>query len=80
MLDLLFKKTVKEKSKTELILLITPRVLTTPEEGAQRTRQRMTALSDHPYPKQGARALQKHFDEFRDTADAQSVPAEAFAP
>ena len=41
-----FRRTVKEKQKTELVLLITPHVITTPIEGQQRTLDRVNALSN----------------------------------
>jgi general secretion pathway protein D len=40
-----FRKTVQEKKKTELVLLVTPHVITTPIEGQQRSLERVNALS-----------------------------------
>ena len=48
-----FRKEVREKSKSELILLITPHVLMTPGEGKEVTDARMGELSEHPYHKKG---------------------------
>ncbi len=48
-----FRKEIKEKSKSELILLITPHVLMTPGEGKEVTDARMEELSEHPYHKKG---------------------------
>jgi general secretion pathway protein D len=48
-----FRKKVTDRSKAELILLITPRVLFTPTEADAVTRERVKALSSHPYPDEG---------------------------
>jgi general secretion pathway protein D len=40
-----FRKTIQEKKKTELVLLVTPHVITTPLEGQQRSLERVNALS-----------------------------------
>ncbi|MEK7280697.1 MAG: hypothetical protein AAB090_08635, partial [Nitrospirota bacterium] len=48
-----FRKEVREKSKSELILLITPHLLMTPGEGKEVTDARMEELSEHPYHKKG---------------------------
>ncbi|MBT5706374.1 MAG: type II secretion system protein GspD [Verrucomicrobia bacterium] len=45
----LFRRDVKENTKTELILLITPRVMRTPAEGQKAIQDRIRSLSDHPY-------------------------------
>ena len=47
------RKKVTDKSKMELILLITPRVLFTPSEADAVTRERVKALSSHPYKDAG---------------------------
>ena len=44
----LFRQFQDENSKTELILLITPHVITTPMEGHYKSEARIKALSDHP--------------------------------
>ncbi len=56
----LFGETVRAESHRELLLLITPHVLTTPAEGHERSRKRLEALSLHPYVDQGDRALQRY--------------------
>ena len=44
----LFRQYTDENEKVELILLITPHVITTPMEGLYKSQARMQALSDHP--------------------------------
>ncbi|MEM7473735.1 MAG: hypothetical protein AAF483_02005 [Planctomycetota bacterium] len=44
----LFRQYIDENVKTELILLITPHVITTPMEGQFKSEARLRALSDHP--------------------------------
>lgn len=44
----LFRQYIDENEKTELILLITPHVITTPMEGQYKSQARIQALSDHP--------------------------------
>lgn len=44
----LFRQYIDENTKTELILLITPHVITTPMEGQFKSEERIRALSDHP--------------------------------
>lgn len=56
----LFGSTERVERQTEIILLITPHVLTTPAEAEQRSRQRMEALSLHPYHDLGDNALQRY--------------------
>ncbi len=53
-----FRKKVTDKSKAELILLITPRVLFTPAEADAVTRERVKALSSHPYRDAGDAAYE----------------------
>lgn len=53
----LFKRKVTGRSRRELILLITPHILITPLEGMAQTRERMKALSIHPYHDHKDRAL-----------------------
>lgn len=48
LLGKLFRQHIDENIKTELILLITPHVITTPVEGQYQTEERLRALSDHP--------------------------------
>jgi len=56
----LFGSTIRNEERRELILLVTPHVLSTPAEGAARTRARMRALSLHPWHDMGERALQRY--------------------
>jgi general secretion pathway protein D len=51
-----FRRKVTERAKSELILLITPRVLFTPTEADEATRERLKALSQHPYVQKGDEA------------------------
>ncbi len=44
----LFTKKVDEESKTELVLLITPHIITSAPEGEQKSRQRLGSTSDNP--------------------------------
>lgn len=53
----LFRRDVKENTKTELILLVTPRIMSTPAEGRAITEQRLTELSSHPFHEKGDDAL-----------------------
>ena len=53
----LFRRDVKENTKTELILLITPRVMRTPAEGQQAIQSRIRDLSDHPYHEKSDAAI-----------------------
>jgi len=56
----LFGETVRTESHRELILIITPHVLTTPQEGQEVSRRRLEALSLHPFHDLGDRALQRY--------------------
>ena len=53
----LFRRDVKENTKTELILLITPRVMRTPAEGQKAIQDRIRDLSDHPYHEKSEAAI-----------------------
>lgn len=53
----LFGDTQRGEERRELVLLITPHVLLTPEEGRARSAARMRALSLHPYHDVGDEAL-----------------------
>jgi len=57
----LFRKEVRERRKTELVLLITPHVFKTPGEADRVTRERLDALSDHPYKRDGDKTHQEYF-------------------
>jgi len=63
LLGLLFQRRVEERRKTELVLLITPRILMTPAEGQAITEERMKALSRHPFQEKGDAALDEFFEE-----------------
>ncbi|MEZ6188014.1 MAG: hypothetical protein R3F62_23780 [Planctomycetota bacterium] len=56
----LFGETVRSEAHRELILIITPHVLTTPAEGQEVSRRRLAALSLHPFHDVGDRALQRY--------------------
>jgi len=56
----LFGSTVRKEEQREVVLLITPHVLSTPAEGEARTRARMRSLSLHPWHDMGERALQHY--------------------
>lgn len=58
-----FRREARERTKTELILLITPHVLQTPGEGDRVSRERLDALSDHPYKDTGDKTNQQHFED-----------------
>jgi general secretion pathway protein D len=62
-----FRRDVTARTKKELVLLITPHVLMTPTEGVERTKERMKALSIHPYHEEGDGSVH--------TFDKDDVPA-----
>ncbi len=57
LLGILFRSTELVETQRELILLITPHVLSTPAEGEAKSRARLRALSLHPYHSQGDAAV-----------------------
>ena len=59
----LFGDTQRSEERRELVLLITPHVLLTPEEGRARSAARMRALSLHPYHDVGDQALNAYGTE-----------------
>ncbi|MBL4847089.1 MAG: type II secretion system protein GspD [Planctomycetes bacterium] len=59
----LFGDTERGEERRELILLITPHVLLTPEEGRARSAARMRALSLHPFHDTGDKALNAYGTE-----------------
>jgi type II secretory pathway component GspD/PulD (secretin) len=59
----LFGDTQRGEERRELVLLITPHVLLTPEEGRARSAARMRALSLHPYHDTGDNALNAYGTE-----------------
>ena len=62
-LKFFFSKKVKKRDKRELVLLIKPRVLFTPAEADAATRERVKALSDHPFVTEGEKAFEKDVKE-----------------
>jgi general secretion pathway protein D len=62
-----FRRDITARAKKELVLLITPHVLMTPKEGRERSRERVKALSIHPYNDEGDGAVH--------TFDKSDVPA-----
>lgn len=58
-----FRREVRQRRKTELVLLITPHILSTPEQGEMVTVERMSALSNHPYHAGGDAALESHLHD-----------------
>ncbi len=53
----IFRRDVRENTKTELVLLITPRVMSTPADGQSVTEERLKALSSHRYHDLGEAAI-----------------------
>jgi general secretion pathway protein D len=70
-----FRKKVKSRNKTEVILLITPRVLFTPAEADEVTRKRIKELSDHPYAEKGDKAYEDDIGDLRDKAEKEQERA-----
>ena len=70
-LRLFFRSKVKEHVKAELILLIKPRVLFTPEDADRVTRERLKALSDHTYVREGDDAYKGMREKVRKGLEAQ---------
>ncbi|MFH0943742.1 MAG: type II secretory pathway, component PulD [Planctomycetota bacterium] len=62
----LFRREVWERRRTELVLLIKPRVLFTPTEAEEATEQRLEALSRHPWKTERDNTYRKDFDEVED--------------
>jgi type II secretory pathway component GspD/PulD (secretin) len=52
----LFRGTEKAKTRSELVVLITPHVITTPYEGGKISEELLKALSAHP-ARDGSRSL-----------------------
>ena len=57
----LFRREVRQRKKTVLMLLITPHIMSTPEEGRDITEERLRKLSQHPYTRVGDKAHDRHF-------------------
>lgn len=56
-LGVLFRREVRDRTKTELVLLITPHIFTSDEEAEERSMGRVDTLSRHPYFEKGDTAL-----------------------
>ncbi|NLX60120.1 MAG: type II secretion system protein GspD [Phycisphaerae bacterium] len=54
---LLFRQKVQQQIKTERVLLITPYVMMAPDEAAGPSRERLLALSSHPFLERGDKAM-----------------------
>ncbi|MCC6737828.1 MAG: type II secretion system protein GspD [Planctomycetia bacterium] len=57
LIGILFRREVRDRSRRELVLFVTPHILVTPEEGERISRERLRALSLHPWLKLGDQAL-----------------------
>jgi len=56
----LFRRETRQRVKTELILLITPRIIESGEEGDTVSYERLNKLSSHPYLGEGDESLEKY--------------------
>ena len=52
-LGALFRKDFEQEQKTELIILITPHVISTPKQSEKATQEFLTSKSHHPYIRNG---------------------------
>ena len=55
-----FRRETRQRLKTELVLLITPRILETGMEAHETTNERLSVLSSHPYVQEGDSSLEKY--------------------
>ena len=55
-----FRRETRQRLKTELVLLITPRILETGMEAEATTSERLAVLSNHPYVQEGDSSLEKY--------------------
>ncbi len=62
-LGVLFRREVRDRTKTELVLLITPHIFTSDEEAEERSMGRLETLSRHPYFERGDTALDAEIEE-----------------
>lgn len=62
-LGFLFSREIRDKKKTELVLLITPHVMMAPQESGEVSNQVAPALSRHPYFDNGDGAYEYYFDK-----------------
>lgn len=61
-LGAIFRKTIKDNDKTEIVLLITPHILMTPADGQRKSEELMRKLSDHPFHKGKEESIDSHFE------------------
>ena len=73
LLGAVFRQTDKSQEKSELVLLITPHVLSTPEESEAVSRQRLSDLTEHP---NGLDLYLDKLDESRKPKDMATGPSE----
>jgi len=64
-LGALFSREIRDKKKTELVLLITPHVMMAPTEAASVSSRVAKPLSDHPYFTDGDSAYEYHFNKLK---------------
>jgi len=69
----LFKKRVNNRVKTELVLLITPRILYN-QDDINAARERATSKSDHLYFKDNGKTIDQYFDHIRDPENQSQSP------
>jgi general secretion pathway protein D len=62
-LGVLFSKEVRDRKKTEMVLLITPHIMMAPAE-ASASRRVVQPLARHPYLQDGDQAYEYYFDKF----------------
>ncbi len=72
----LFRREVRERRKTELILLITPHVVFTPAEAQEVSERRLRELSRHPWVEGGDRVYEPTFDEIEKRSKNDLCPGE----
>jgi general secretion pathway protein D len=63
-LGVLFSKELRDKTKTEMVLLITPHIMLTPGEAQSASEQVVEPLTRHPYFQEGDNAYEYYFDHF----------------
>ncbi len=62
LLGIFFRDEDRRRVKTELVLLITPHVIRTPNEGVDKTRELLDRTSRHGYHEEGDALLEEHFE------------------
>jgi general secretion pathway protein D len=63
-LGVLFSKELRDKTKIEMVLLITPHVMLTPGEAQHASERVVEPLTRHPYFQDGDDAYEYYFDKF----------------